>query len=231
MIPAQRLIVALDVPTVEDALDLVNHLSPVVSIFKIGYWLMFDPGLHFLVPVLRARQKQIFLDAKLNDIPETVRRGVESAARWADFITVHSDESMLVAAMAGKGDSPIKIMAVTELTSRPAVGNRHQFHAGMMNAIFADCDGLIMSPSDLRIYEKFRGQEKSRNRLVATPGVRMAGESSNDHSRSGTPAQAIQDGADWIIVGRPIIRAADPRAEAEKFISQIEQGAGLAPAP
>lgn len=224
--PAQRLIVALDVTTIGEALDLMHRLTPAVGTFKIGYSLLFEPGLHLLITAIQSAKKQFFLDAKLNDIPQTVMNGVRSAARrGADFITVHSNEAMLEAAMKGKGDSPIKIMAVTALTSLTEKSSREQFRIGMLNAIVTGCDGAVMAPSDLKQAYKWRCKLSSREKmLLMTPGIRMAGESIDDHSRTGTPAQAITDGVDYIIVGRPIIEAADPLTKAEQFITAINLG-------
>lgn len=227
----QRLIVALDVPTIAQADELVRVLSPIVTTFKIGYWLLFDPGLHALISMLKAQNKNIFLDAKLNDIPETVKHGVASAASWgADFITVHSDEAMLEAAMDGKGSSSLKVMAVTALTSQHHTASRDRFRAGLANAIITSCDGLIMAPSDLtdrmRMIADYNNHGTIRDivgdMIIATPGIRMSGELNNDHSRSGTPSQAVTSGADYLIVGRPIIHAENPRTQAEMFIAQID---------
>jgi orotidine-5'-phosphate decarboxylase len=226
VLPAHRLIVALDVVTISEAHTLLHQLAPVVSTFKIGYSLLLEPSLHLLIAAIRSEKKQFFLDAKLNDIPRTVKRGVESAARrGADFITVHSNEAMLTAAMAGKGDSPIKIMAVTALTSFTVVSSRDQFRAGLLNAMITGCDGVIMSPYDLtdRMGCGTSIREMASKMIIATPGVRLAGEQINDHGRTGTPTQAIADGADYIIVGRPIIEAKNPLAEAERFIALMTE--------
>ena len=221
-----ELIVALDVPTVEKAHHLFNLLAPVVSTFKIGYWLLFDPEIHILIQAIKAAGRDWFLDAKLNDIPETVKHGVMSAAKLgAKFITVHSDEAMLRAAMEGKNqsvDPSIRVMAITALTSQSSAGSRLQFRAGLANALVAHCDGVIMSPADLNDPFTALVITDAYGLIIATPGVRMAGDSINDHGRSGTPARAVADGADYIIVGRPIVRADDPLAQAKSFISQIE---------
>lgn len=221
MSPAQRLIVALDTACVGDALVLVRLLSPLVSTFKIGYALLFEPDLPRLYAALRDDQKAIFLDAKLNDIPATVQRGVASAARLgAAFLTVHANPAMLAAAMDGKGATAIKIMAVTALTSQPAAGTL--FRAGLAHAARSGCDGVIMAPSDLRD-PMFRTDRRWRRTpwLVATPGVRLAGTPLDEHARFGTPAQAIAEGADYVIVGRPILRAADPLAEAQRYVTAL----------
>lgn len=220
---SSQLIVALDVPTIWEAHALFNKLCPVVNIFKLGYWLLFDPDISSLREQFRSRDRQFFLDAKLNDIPETVKYGVRSAANsGADFITVHSEPNMLEAAMAGKGSSAIKVMAVTALTSQSASASRTAFRAAVINAIIARCDGLIMSPDDLT--DQMQVRERAAGMLIATPGVRMAGTAINDHGRIGTPKAAIENGADYIIVGRPIIRADDPRAAAEQHIAELSQG-------
>lgn len=222
--PGQRLIVALDVPTPAEARGLVDQLSPLVETFKLGYWLLFNPEMPDLLRAIRGAGKQFFLDAKLNDIPETVRQGVMSvAAIGADFVTVHSDDpATLEAAVEGKGVSATKIMAVTALTSRDHNASRSQFRAGVVNAQIAKCDGLIMSPSDLHDAIDVR-RRVGNHMLIATPGVRLAGTSRHDHARTGTPQGAIEAGADYIIVGRPITRSEDPRAATEQFLADISR--------
>jgi orotidine-5'-phosphate decarboxylase len=216
--PQERLIVALDVPTIAEAIALVEQLAPLVSIFKIGFWLLFKPELPVLIAAIFQAKAKFFLDAKLNDIPETVKHGVMSAAdRGASFITVHGDEAMLTAAMAGKGSSDIKIMAVAALTSLSIPTSRDRFRIGVLNAVISNVDGLIMSPSDL--LEEWQPWPSSM--IIATPGVRMAGESLNDHQRAGSPDAAIRAGADYLIVGRPIILAGDPVQQAQTFIDVI----------
>ena len=219
-----RLILALDVSTIQEADALVQRLAGPIGIFKIGYWLMFDAGFHDLVRTVKAHQCQLFLDAKLNDIPATVEHGVAAAARLgADFITVHSDAAMLDAAMQGKGNSTIKVMAVTALTSLDASGSQDRFYAGLLNAQIAGCDGLIMSPADLTrpMGNGDTVRAATKGMLIATPGVRLAGSSLNDHKRSGSPEQAIADGADYLVIGRPIIAAADPETAAHEFLARI----------
>jgi orotidine-5'-phosphate decarboxylase len=219
--PAERLIVALDVSDIDLAIRLVRQLAA-ITVFKIGYSLMFDPTLYALMKELRANNKQIFFDAKLNDIPRTVERGVESAVRrGVDFLTVHSDEAMLAAAMQGKGGSAIKIIAVTALTSFDSVSSRNQFRAGLVNAMITHCDGMTMSPQDLNDPIGQPVRDLVGDMIIATPGVRMAGTAKNDHQRIGTPEQAVGDGADYVIVGRPIVEAADPAHQAELFIHHL----------
>lgn len=218
----ERLIVALDVPTIVEALTLVEVLNPVVDIFKIGYWLLFDLDIAILTRRIAKHNKRLFLDAKLNDIPETVRHGVASAAKHgADFITVHSNFAMLEAAMAGKGSSSINVMAVTALTSQSVVDSRPAWRLGVRNAITAGSDGMIMSPYDLT--DGMQVRTRAPSMLIATPGVRLPGSPADDHGRVGTPRDAITNGADYIIVGRPIIHADDPRAVAERYIEDFTE--------
>jgi orotidine-5'-phosphate decarboxylase len=227
---AQRLIVALDKITVWEAQELATALAPVVSTFKIGHWLLYEERCRSLLVQLRQQGKSIFLDAKLNDIPETVKRGVASAAKsGAAFVTVHSDEAMLRAAIDGKGDRTIKIMAVTALTSLGADAARDRFRAGLVTALISGCDGLIMSPTDLvdpigLLHPERCVRGLVGDTLIATPGIRL-NSSADDHQRVGTPAQAIAGGADYIIVGRPITQAQDPVEAAQRFVTAIEEAA------
>jgi orotidine-5'-phosphate decarboxylase len=233
----ERLIVALDLPDIAAASAIADLLLPVVSTFKIGYSLMFEPGFHTLVEQIRDADKTVFLDAKLHDIPETVKRGVRSAAKTGlfEFITVHStDEKMLRAAMDG-ADGHLKILAVTALTSLSGHGVRERFQTGVANAARAACDGLIMSPTDLTDDFSNLGHRPPPgsavsmirslvgNMIIATPGVRLPGSPQDDQSRVGTPQQAIANGADYIIVGRPIVLASDPLAAAMQFVAAVAE--------
>lgn len=232
---SERLIVALDLPDIDTASAVVDLLLPIVPTFKIGFSLMFEPRFHALVEKLRQADKTVFLDAKLHDIPETVKRGVHSIANTGlfEFITVHStDERMLRAAMEG-ADGHLKVLAVTALTSLSGYGVRERFRTGVVNAVLAACDGLIMSPVDLTDDLGYLGHRPPPgagtglirsivgNMIIATPGVRLPASDQHDQSRVGTPQQAIANGADYIIVGRPIVLAADPLEAAMQFVAAI----------
>lgn len=227
---AERLIVALDVADVSEAKALASRLDPVVSFFKIGLWLQFAPGVDDLIDSLIGAGKKVFLDAKMFDIPETVGRAVAVAARRnISFITVHGDEKIMRAAMAAKGASGIKVFAVTVLTSLDdaalremgyGVGALELVQMRARNAVECRCDGIIASANDNP--DEIRRLAQMPSLLIATPGVRQAEGSVNDHKRTATPREAIQNGADYIVVGRPIIAAPDPVAAARSFIQEME---------
>src|SRR5947199_5365413 len=183
-----RLIVALDVPSIGEARALIDKLDGVVSFFKVGLWLQFAAGFDGLLDYLVARHKNIFLDAKMFDIGETVSQGVARAAeRGVTFVTVHGDGEIMKAAVEGKGDSGLKIFAISVLTSVDQDGLRELgylcsvedlIRLRVKRAIECGCDGIIAAPHDNpnRIRE-FPGAERL---LIATPGVRLAGSSTDD---------------------------------------------------
>ena len=236
MLPARmedRLIVALDLPTVAAAREIAARLDGVASFFKLGLWLIFAPGFEaFLDELLRAG-KNVFLDAKMFDIGETVRRGVERVAeRGVSFVTIHGDGDIIRAAVEGRGNASLKLLVVAVLTSLNERGLRELGHSGTVadliseRAKFAyDCgvDGIISSPQDNP--DAIRRRLAAERLLIVTPGVRLAGAALDDHKRSGTPAQAIADGADYLVVGRPIVQAADPAAAALEIVADMKVGA------
>ncbi len=236
--PSERLILALDVPTVAQARDLVAELGATVSVFKIGMWLFFQPGTDQLIDDLVAAGKRVFLDYKMYDIGETVKRGVAAAAaRGISFVTVHGDRAIMEAAVAGRGQSPLKILAVTVLTSlddAALVEMGYRFTAAELvahrvrAALECGCDGVITSahdnPNRLRAAT---GHPDAGRLLFVTPGVRMADGRTHDHKRSADPATAIANGADYLVVGRPILEAADQVEAAESVIAEIARGASL----
>ena len=234
---ADRLIVALDVREIAQARELVQRLDGVVSFFKIGLWLAFAPGIDGLLGDLRAGGKRVFLDTKMYDIGQTVEQGVARAAeRGIDFVTVHGDRAMLEAAVRGRGSSDLKILAVTVLTSLgdaelAEMGYRHTAKA-LVNlraaaAAAAGCDGIIASPADDP--RALRAAAAAPGLLVVTPGVRRAVDAAQDHRRHATPGAAIAGGADYLVVGRPIVAAADPLAAARGFVSEMAAGQALSP--
>src|SRR5258708_22135091 len=228
-----RLIVALDVPSISEARAVIDKLEGVVSFFKVGLWLQFATGFDDLLDYLLAKNKNIFLDAKMFDIGETVRQGVARAAeRGVTFVTVHGDGEIMKAAVDGKGDYGLKICAITVLTAVDQDGLREVgylcsvedlIRLRVKRAIECGCDGIIASPHDNP--NRIRELAGEQRLLVVTPGVRLAGSSADDHKRPGTPAQAIAAGADYLVVGRPIRRSDDPPPPPAAVIENMRNAA------
>lgn len=228
--PRDRLIVALDVPSIEMALSLVTRLGRSVTFYKVGYQLGYAGGLAF------ARQliddgKQVFLDFKLHDIGNTVEKGVESVAKMgAAFLTIHAYPQTMQAAVKGRGASKLKILAVTVLTSyddNDLANAGYRMKVGELAATRAQqacdlgIDGLVCSPEEAANLRKIVGGKMT----LVTPGIRPAGSATGDQKRIMTPAKAIAAGADYLVVGRPITEAADPKAAAEAIVAEIAQAA------
>ncbi|HEY5378290.1 MAG TPA: orotidine-5'-phosphate decarboxylase [Pseudolabrys sp.] len=224
--PRERLIVALDLPSVAEAEAMIMKLGPSVSFYKIGYQLAFADGLSFAAGLI-AEGKKVFLDLKLHDIGNTVTKGVESVAKTgATFLTVHAYPQTMKAAMEGKKGSKLKILAVTALTS---YDDADLYEAGYKLGVSAlvsqraaqardlGVDGLVCSAEEAA---KLRVVAGSGMALV-TPGIRPVGSSRDDQKRIMTPAKAIAAGADYLVVGRPIVEAADPKAAAEAIVAEI----------
>jgi orotidine-5'-phosphate decarboxylase len=228
-----RLIVALDVPSVGEARAIIDTLDGVVSFFKVGLWLQFAAGFDGLIAELVERGKKIFLDAKMFDIGETVKEGVARAAeRGVSFVTVHGDGEIMRAAVEGRGNSQLKILAITVLTSVDQDGLRELgylcpvdelIRLRVQQAVASGCDGIIAAPHDNP--DRIRELAGAPSLLIATPGVRLAGTATDDHKRPGTPAQAIAAGADYLVVGRPIVRSANPAAAARQIIADMYRSA------
>ena len=224
--PRDRLIVALDVPSPEVAEAMVNRLGDSVTFYKIGYRLAYAGGLP-LVGKLADRGKKVFLDLKLHDIGNTVTQGVESITRLgATFLTVHAYPQTMTAAVEGRAGSSLKLLAVTVLTSyddgdlydagyRLGVGDLVKARAQKAQAL--GLDGLVCSPQEAASLRKLVGPKMS----LVTPGIRPAGSDSGDQKRIMTPGRAILEGADYLVVGRPILQASDPRAAAEAVVKEI----------
>jgi len=230
---ADRLIVALDVPTIERAAALASRLDGTVSFFKIGLWLLFAPGAEKFIDGLIARGRRVFLDAKMYDIGETVRQGVARAAeRGVSLVTVHGDPEILRAAVAGRGTSThTKVFAISVLTSLDDAAAHEMGYAlpvadlirlRVPQAVACGCDGIIASAHDDP--DAIRHMADAAHLLIATPGIREPGGAVDDHKRHTTPAQAIARGADYLVVGRPITRAADPVVAARRIIADMERG-------
>jgi orotidine-5'-phosphate decarboxylase len=228
--PRDRLIVALDVPSIEMALSLVTRLGRSVSFYKIGYQLGYAGGLAFAHQLIDDG-KQVFLDFKLHDIGNTVERGVESVAKMgASFLTVHAYPQTMQAAVKGKGASKLKILAVTVLTSyddNDLANAGYRMKVGELAAARAQqardlgIDGLVCSPEEAANLRQIVGNKMA----LVTPGIRPAGSATGDQKRIMTPAKAIAAGADYLVVGRPITEAPDPKTAAEAIVAEIAQAA------
>lgn len=224
--PTDRLIFALDVPDPDAAMALVTTLGDSVSFYKLGLELMMSGGYFQLLDWLVARDKKVFADLKFFDVPATVAAAVRQlSTRGVTFTTVHGNQAIMEAAAAAKG--PVKILAVTVLTSLDRgdlddLGFTCEVDALVISrarrALEAGCDGVISSGLEVR-----RLREAVDNRLlVITPGIRpVENRPEDDQKRVVTVEDAFKGGADYIVVGRPIRNAADPRAAASKIQEQI----------
>ena len=217
-----RLIVAMDVPNVLDGLELAKTLGDSVSFYKIGLGMLTGGGLALANELKQEHDKRIFLDMKFFDIGATVEAAVRGVAQFdLDFLTVHGDPHVVRAAREGAGGSDMKILAVTILTSLDRgdldascikdgdVADLVQERAGI--ALSNGADGVIASPQEAAL---IRALPEAEGKLIVTPGVRPAGADLGDQKRVMTPAKAIANGADHVVVGRPIWKAADPRKAA-----------------
>jgi orotidine-5'-phosphate decarboxylase len=224
----ERLIVALDLPSVEAAEAMVARLGDSVLFYKIGYQLAFAGGLPFAAGLIAAG-KQVFLDLKLHDIGNTVEKGVQSVARMgATFLTVHGYPQTMKAAVEGKRGSTLRILAVTVLTSfddadLAAAGYDMTVPdlaaARAQQARDIGIDGLVCSAEEATNLRKIAGPAM----VLVTPGIRPMGSASGDQKRVMGPARAIRCGADYLVVGRPVLEAADPKAAANAIVTEIER--------
>jgi orotidine-5'-phosphate decarboxylase len=228
IVPRDRLIVALDLPSVAKAEAMIARLGDSVTFYKIGYQLAFAGGLP-LVRQLAGAGKKVFVDLKLHDIGNTVARGVESvAALGATFLTVHAYPQTMKAAVEARAGSDLKILAVTVLTSYDD-GDLHAagYRLGVADLVEARAqqaqvlgvDGLVCSPEEAAALHKVVGHQMK----LVTPGIRPSGSAAGDQKRIMTPARAISAGADYLVVGRPVMEAADPRAATEAIQAEIVQ--------
>lgn len=222
----ERLIIALDVPTIAEAKTLVESLDESVLFYKVGLEL-FTSGNYFeLLDWLSARGKKVFADLKFYDIPETVRRAVANLnGRGVTFATVHGHRSIMQAAAGAKGD--VRILAVTVLTSfdksdlaeMGATGEVQKLVLSRAKgAVECGCDGVISSGLEAPQIKAAFGKQL----LVITPGIRpVDNKATDDQKRTVDVAQAFENGADYIVVGRPVHKAADPQAAAESIQKTI----------
>jgi len=225
-----RLIVPLDLPTVEDARDMVQRLGDAVSFYKIGLELLASDGMA-LARDLKASGKSIFLDWKLHDIGATVERSARVLAQsGCDLLTVHAEPQVMAAAVKARGDSALKILAVTVLTSLTdadliemgyAFGARDLVERRVRQAIEAGVDGIVSSPHEAALAREIATAAGKPDFLIVTPGVRPFWAAKNDQARAATPEAAIRAGASHLVCGRPITAANDPREAALKVVAEI----------
>ena len=227
-IPARdRLIVALDVPEASDARALIARIGDAAGFYKIGMELCMAPGFFELLDWLRGQDKKVFVDLKFFDIPETVARAVSRLSeRGAQFCTIHGNQAIMEAAAAAKSNG-LKVLAVTALTSLDR-GDLDDlgFHCDVAElvlsrarrALAAGCDGVVSSGLEV---ERLRAGAP-RELIVVTPGIRpVENRVDADQKRVMTPGRALKAGADYLVIGRPIRDAADPRTAALAIQSEI----------
>ena len=233
--PGGRLIVALDVDGRGPALRLVDRLGDAVSFYKVGWQLFIGAGFP-LVRELKDRGKRIFLDLKMDDIEATVRAAVANMKEDADFLTIHGTAATVRAARAGRAERTrprfLMVTALSSIDSRdlrssfanPALDVDDYATARAADALDAGCDGLIASGTSIR---RLRAAFPDRGFVVVAPGIRPDGEGADDHKRSLTPTEAVRDGADYLVVGRPVRNAPDPAASAARIAEGIARGLAL----
>jgi orotidine-5'-phosphate decarboxylase len=224
--PRERLIVALDLPSVEAAETMIAKLGKSVSFYKIGYQLGFAGGLA-LVPKLADAGTQVFVDFKLHDIGNTVAKGVESIARLgASFLTVHAYPQTMHAAVDARAGTNLRILAVTVLTSyddADLAASGYDFTVPELVAERAaqardiGVDGLVCSAAEAAGLRSIVGAHM----VLVTPGIRPAGADPGDQKRIMTPSAAITAGANYLVVGRPVLEAPDPKAAADAIVDEI----------
>ena len=220
------IIVALDVDSAAEARALVAKLGSHVSFYKVGLELYAAAGVEFVRELIYGG-KDVFLDLKVYDIPETVKRAAAQVARiGVKFLTAHAVSSVMRAAVEGRGDSDLKLLAVTVLTSVGPQDLKEQGYTGTVQELVAlrtqmameiGMDGIVASPLEAAMVKGIIGPKK----VLVTPGVRSAGAAKGDQKRTATPLEAVRDGADYLVIGRQITRAADPAGEAVRILEEI----------
>ena len=220
------IIIALDCESAVEARAIVDATADTVGWYKVGLELYAAAGMAF-VEELGERGKQVFLDLKLHDIGETVRRATARIARsGVSLLTVHAEPQVMRAAVAGRGSSELRILAVTVLTSLDQVDVQEMgyrcavkelFDLRVRNAMRAGVDGLVCSPLEVGDVRRVVGPE----RVLVTPGVRSVGAAKGDQKRVATPAQAMADGANHLVIGRQVTRAADPNRAVREILAEL----------
>lgn len=221
------LIIALDVESAEQARALVSKIGDAAGFYKVGMELYAAAGMDF-VRELTASGKQVFLDLKFYDIGETVKRAVANVAQsGVSLLTVHAQGAVVRAAVEGRAGSSLKILAVTVLTSFDQSDLDADGYSGMSvpelvvrrvkNAVQAGADGIVCSPLELRSVRSVAGPQK----ILVTPGVRSPGAHKGDQKRVATPAEAVQNGANYLVIGRQVTRAANPREAVQLIRGEI----------
>jgi orotidine-5'-phosphate decarboxylase len=221
------IIIALDVESAAEARELVEATSADAGFYKVGLELYAAAGMEFVTELIAGGNK-VFLDLKLHDIGETVKRATARIARTGvSLLTVHAEPQVMRAAMAGKGDSDLQILGVTVLTSIDendlaemgyACTLQELFDLRVRNALTCGVDGLVCSPLEVARLRATAGKDK----ILVTPGVRSAGADIGDQKRVATPAAAIRDGATYLVIGRQVTRAANPGAELKNILQELQ---------
>ena len=226
------IIVALDVDSAAEARRIVNAIDGATKFYKVGIELYAAAGMEF-VHELKARGCQVFLDLKFYDIGETVKRAVAQVAKaGVDMLTVHAQGQVMRAAVEGRGGAPLRLLGVTVVTSFDQSDMAADGHLGSVeelvrlrvgNAREAGVDGVVCSPLEVATVRSLTGSEM----LIVVPGVRSAGASSGDQKRVAAPKDAMRDGASYLVIGRQVTRAGDPKAEVERILNEIGMAAVL----
>lgn len=220
------LIIALDVESAEQARDLVRRLGDSVDFYKVGMELYAAAGMEFVRELIAGGHK-VFLDMKFYDIPETVRRATAQAAHaGVKFLTVHGSGAVMRAAAQGRAEAPLQLLAVTVLTSFDQTDLADLGYAceisdlvalRVRKAMESGIDGIVCSPVDAARVRGIAGEKA----ILVTPGVRSSGAGKGDQKRIATPAEAIRAGANYLVIGRQVTRAGDPRGEVARILEEI----------
>lgn len=229
----ERLIIAVNTSNLDEARELVKKLGDSITFYKIGLQLQLASGLEDFLAELISSGKKVFLDYKYYDIEDTVEHAVEKVAQMgASFLTVHGNGSIIKAAIKGRGNSALKILSVTVLTSLDAYDMKDLgFDCSVEDLVLrrsqkaheAGCDGVIASGLEVEQIRSLVGD----GLLIVVPGVRSSGAKLDDHKRSITPSEAIMAGADYLVVGRPIYNAPDPKSEAQAYLEEMQKAFDL----
>lgn len=220
------IILALDVETAEEAQEIVTRVGDAVDFYKVGLELYASAGMEFPRSLLE-QKKRVFLDLKLHDIGETVKRAVAQVARvGVNLLTVHATPTVMRAAVEGRGNSRLKLLAVTVLTDVSEADLKDQGLSGSVRELVMararkakECgiDGIVCSALEVGEVRSALGM----GTILVTPGVRSAGADKGDQKRVATPAEAMASGSDYLVIGRQVTRAADPRAEVERILEEL----------